>query len=267
MKKAHIFAFLALLLIAYALVEPYLLRVYDVVVSDSKVPESFRGKRIAFLSDIHCGRFLSTDRVGGIVDLTNGLNPDMVLLGGDFIYGGVDDIDPCISVLGGLKAPMGVFAVLGNHDNWAGAGQTNKALEAAGIRVLDNEAVWVGSGGSRLKVGGVGDMWTESQDLNPTLENTSKDDFVLLLSHNPQYADRIGADRVSLMLSGHTHGGQIFPFRLITPYLASRFSQRYPSGVYELNNTKLIVTNGIGTVFIPLRFMTRPEIVLITLES
>jgi uncharacterized protein len=262
--------------IAYSFVEPYLLRVNEVTVSSSDVPAGFDGKRIMFISDIHCGPFLSLERVQGVVDLSNGMQPDMVLLGGDYITGDGDNIGRCIPALSGLKAPLGVFAVLGNHDNWAGGGKVRDALSASGIRVLDNQAVWIASSGSRIRVGGVGDMWTEKQDLNPTLEGTVKGDFVLLISHNPQYADDIPADAVDLMLSGHTHGGQLLPVRLLTyylparllaPYLPFQLRQKYLYGTYETGTTRLIVTDGVGTVFAPVRLMTPPEILVINLKT
>jgi uncharacterized protein len=254
-------------LLLYSLAEPYWLTVDELTVTDGRLPKAFEGKRIAFASDIHCGPFVSASRVGTLVERMNSLNPDIIVLGGDYTLGSSDNIEPCIAELARLKAPLGVYAVLGNHDTWAGTARTSKALESAGIRVLDNDAVWVASGGSRIRVGGVGDLWTASQDLGPTLEGLQANDFAVLLTHNPHYAEITDISPFALVLGGHTHGGQILPVRLLAPYLPERLRQRYVAGLYEEGHAKIAVTNGFGMVFFPVRFMSRPQIMVLSLRS
>ena len=260
-------AVLVVLVLVYSLIEPYLVRVNDVTISDSRVPQKFVGRRIAYLSDIHCGPFLSVERVRQVVDLTNAQKPDIILLGGDYVLGGKGLIRPCVGELAHLQAPLGVYAVLGNHDNWAGHDESVKALEDSGIKVLDNSGVWVAQDDGRIRLAGVGDLWTESSDLKPALGEATAKDYILLLSHNPQYEERADVSGISLVLSGHTHGGQILPVRLLAPYLPSMLHQRYVAGLYEKGGTRIFVTNGIGMTFLPVRFMSRPEIVIVTLRK
>ncbi|MFH1404152.1 MAG: metallophosphoesterase [Candidatus Altiarchaeota archaeon] len=256
-----------LCVILYSFIEPYTLRVSEFTVRDPQIPYGFDGKTIAFISDLHCGSFVSEDRLADIVSQVNSLNPDMILLGGDYTTRGSHNIQPCISELNALKAPLGVYGVLGNHDNWAGKQQTVRSLEEAGVTLLDNHAVWVESGDYKIRVGGVGDEWTDRQDLSKTLITTTPEDYVILLTHNPQYADKQESHQANLILSGHTHGGQILPVRLMAPYMPSRLRQTRVSGFYDEGSRKIIVTNGIGMVFTPNRLMAPPEIVRITLRK
>jgi predicted MPP superfamily phosphohydrolase len=254
-------------LIVYSLIEPLLLVVNEIAIPDPRIPSGFSGKRIAFLSDIHCGRFLSAARLGEIVAEVNRQRPDMIVLGGDYITGSRQNIKPCIEGLGALKAPLGVYAVLGNHDNWADPTLATESLRQAGITVLDNEARWAYVNGSRLRIGGVGDLWSATQDIGPTMQNATDGEYIILVTHNPQYAKLLDTDRIGLMLAGHTHGGQLLPVSLIMPYLPSRFGQRYINGRYRSGNATIIVTSGIGTVFVPARLLVRPQIVILRMQK
>lgn len=266
-NAGRLLVFVLFALAAYSLVEPYLVRVNEVVVSDADVPEGFNGKKIAFVSDVHCGKLFSPDRVRSVVSLTNALEPDVIVLGGDYVFLAGEDIGECMSALGGLSAPLGVYAVFGNHDAWENIPFMRKTCEEYWIKFIDNKGVWVGSDGARIRLGGVGDLWTNTQNLSATTNPVAEEDFVVLLSHNPQYADELNTSLVDLLLSGHTHGGQILPLRLIAPYMSGRLKQTFISGVYETEKTKIIVSNGVGTVFLPIRFMSRPEVVLVTLKT
>ncbi|MFH1055900.1 MAG: metallophosphoesterase [Candidatus Altiarchaeota archaeon] len=257
---------LVFLLLAYSLIEPYFVQVNEVEFVSPHLPREFDGVRIVFASDIHCGQFFSTGRLKELVGLIDSLKPDMVLLGGDYVLGGAGYIPECVRELKSLHAPLGVFAVLGNHDNWAGAELTKSSLEDAGITVLDNKAMWVTQGGARIKVGGVGDLWTESQNISPTIGDTKEGDFIILMSHNPAYADEVKDLDIGLIVSGHTHGGQILPVTLLAPHLPSRLRQKYVAGVFDVGGSRLIVTKGVGMVFVPVRFLVRPEVVVITLR-
>lgn len=266
-NSGRVFVFVVFVFSAYSLVEPYLVRVNEVVVSDADVPEGFAGKKIAFLSDVHCGSLFSPDRVRSVVSLTNALEPDVIVLGGDYVFIAGEDLGECMQALGGFTAPLGVYAVFGNHDAWENIPYMRKTCEGYGIKFIDNKGLWLDSGGGRIRLGGVGDLWTNTQNLSATIKPVTDEDFVVLLSHNPQYADELETGLVDLVLSGHTHGGQILPVRLIAPYMSGWLRQTYTSGVYETENTKIIVSNGVGMVFLPIRFMSRPEIVLVTLAG
>jgi len=251
------------LIAAYAFVEPYWLAVREVHVIDSDVPVAFEGTRIAFLTDIHHGPDFSLARVRRVVDMTNRLRPDIILLGGDYVHRDAKYIAPCFAELAELAAPLGKFGVLGNHDHWEGAALTSQKMIEAGIEWVNNRAVWVERDSQRIKIGGVGDFWEGSQDLAPTIEDASEGDFVILVSHHPDYVESMTTRKVDLVLCGHTHGGQVTLFGLWAPFVPSQYGQKYRSGVVETGLTKAIISNGIGTIGPAVRFFCRPEIVLV----
>ncbi|MBC7260275.1 MAG: metallophosphoesterase [Chloroflexi bacterium] len=254
------------LLVGYALVEPRRLGVTRLEIADPDVPDGFQGRTIAFLSDIHHGPYFSIGRVRQAVDRVNALRPDIILLGGDYVHRDAKYIAPVFAELARLRAPLGAFAVAGNHDHWEGIDETRAAMARAGIVNLDNRAVWVAMGGDRIKIGGVGDLWEDTQDIGPTVDDADEGDFVILLSHNPDYAERITTRRIDLVLSGHTHGGQVTLFGLWAAFVPSAYGQKYRSGFVDTGYTLVFVTNGVGTITPPVRFCAPPEIVAITLR-
>ncbi len=254
------------LVVAYAFAEPHWLRVRRLTIADADVPPAFHGVRIAFLSDVHHGPFFSVERVRRVVGIVNDLRPDIILLGGDYVHRDARYIAPVFAELARLRAPLGVFAVAGNHDHWEGIDLTRAEMARAGIANLDNRAVWITIGGDRIKIGGVGDLWEDEQDLAPTLDGVRESDFVILLSHNPDFAERIQSRDIDLMLSGHTHGGQVTLFGLWAAAVPSAYGQKYRSGFVRTGHTLVYVTTGVGTITPPVRFCARPEVVLITLE-
>jgi len=258
---------LSILLVVYILLEPHWLKVRRFTIAEPDVPPAFNGMRIVFASDIHHGPFFSADRVGKLVRRINDLEPDLILLGGDYVHRDPKYIDPSIAELAALEAPFGVFAVLGNHDHWEGAERTRKRLREAGITLIENRAEWIESGGDRIRIGGVGDLWEDTQDLGATVDDAAEYVFVILLSHNPDYVEKIASNRVDLVLSGHTHSGQVTLFGLWAPLLPSRYGQKYRSGMVETEYTRVIVSNGVGTITPPVRFWARPDILLITLKG
>ncbi|MFH0863042.1 MAG: metallophosphoesterase [Candidatus Altiarchaeota archaeon] len=270
-KAAVVVAAVLALLAAYSLIEPYLILVNRVDFADDRLPESFDGKRIVFVSDIHCGPLFSIGRTRELVDSIDGLEPDMILLGGDYIssddiFNTGDRIGPCLGEFSRLKAPLGAYAVLGNHENWAGRDRAMNSLESASIRVIDNDGVWASSGNGSIRIAGVADLWTQRQDFNAALDGAKASDYTILLSHNPDIAEYLRSDSIALVLSGHTHGGQVTLFGLWTPYLPSNAGQKYAGGFVKTNHTTVFVTKGVGTTGLPMRFFARPEIVVLTLH-
>ncbi len=204
----------------------------------------------------------------------NALEPDLVLLGGDYVYAETDYAASCFAELARLEAPLGRYRSAGQsrlrRARQRGARTRRPTIEAirdASITLLDNQAVWIEKAGARIRLGGVSDYQMGRPRLGPTLEGTGADDFVLLLSHNPDFAEELPPGAVDLMLSGHTHGGQITFFGLWAPYLPSDYGQKYRTGLVVTESTTVIVSNGIGTIFPPIRFFAPPQIVEITLES
>ena len=181
------------------------------------VPAEFEGVKIIFLTDIHHGFFFTQEKVRTLVKLTNSLKPDIILLGGDYV-----DRDPgCIPTFyceaAKFKAPLGIYAVLGNHDIWTDEELSKEYMNQSGIRLLDNDAVWIEKGKSRIKIGGVGDLWSMTQNLEPMLEGTVRNDLMILISHHPDFAELLPTNIIDLLLCGHTHGGQVSFFRKWVP--------------------------------------------------
>jgi hypothetical protein len=249
----------------YTFFEAGWVRVQRVTVPVPRLPRAFFGMSIAFLSDIHHGPFTSLDYVHRIVQLTNALFPDIVLLGGDYVHRASEYIKPCMRALADLKSPLGAYGVLGNHDHWEGAEETRKAMQSSGIIELTNLGTWIERDGARLRLSGVGDLWEDNQDLDAALADARPSETSILLSHNPDFVESITDHRVGLVLSGHTHGGQIVLPVVGAPRVPSRYGQKYLRGLVRTPYTQVFVTRGLGTVTPPLRFCCRPEIVLITI--
>jgi uncharacterized protein len=251
---------------AYTSFEAGWIEVVEETIRLPRLPQSFAGFRIAFLTDLHHGPFTSLSYIQTVVEMANSLLPDVICLGGDYIHRGSKYIEPSINALGDLHAPHGVFAVLGNHDHWHGAEASSRALAAAGIRELTNTGVWLESRGERLRFAGVDDLWNGAQDIDAALADTTDSDACVVLSHNPDYAETLRDSRVGLVLSGHTHGGQaVFPV-IGAPIVPSAYGQKYVRGLVQAPTTRVYVSRGLGTITPPLRFCCRPEISLLTLE-
>lgn len=246
-------------------VEPKELQVKDYTISSKDIPANFSGKKIIFFSDIHYN-FGLTD-LDAIVAKINSENPDIVIIGGDMINRNPKQIEGCVDKLIKLNAKLGVYAVLGNHDNKHGiANSLIKELRKTEIKLIENSSFWVSEGNQRIKIGGVGDYKTGVQRLKNTTNDVSTDDFVVLASHSPDYFPEIDSDKIDLVLSGHLHGGQVGFFGWY-PAIPSKYGNRYRTGEISDGSKTLIVSNGVGETFLPLRFMAKPDIVSVILQS
>lgn len=228
-------------------------------VSIPGLPESFRGFRIVHLTDIHHGLYLPLAAVMDAVALANRLRPDLVVLTGDFVTFSPAFVEPVAAVLGMLRARYGVYAVLGNHDFRVGADLIARSLRREKIEVLRNSHAAVRRHGHALYVAGIDDLRYHA-DLSRALRGIPFGAPTVLLSHNPAIIRRAARNAVSLVLSGHTHGGQV---RL--PGLAAilgRFPEqtRFKVGLDRLGATQIYVSRGIGTVVLPLRYRCPAEI-------
>jgi len=232
-----------------------------------RLPAAFEGTRVAFLTDIHHGPFTNLDYVVSVVRTTLALEPDLILLGGDYCLRDAKYIRPCIDTLAALKAPLGVFAVMGNHDYWHGERETREALKAAKITELTNAGLWMKSDKSGFWLAGVDDLWTGRVDVAAALGYTTRDDACLLVSHNPDLAETLRDPRVGLMLSGHTHGGQVVFPAAGAPWTPSRYGAKYRRGLVRGAEARVYVSRGLGTSGVPVRIGSRPEINLITLTA
>ncbi len=254
-------------LASYGMFEAGWLKVERPVLPLPHLPRSFDGLRVAFLSDIHHGPYTQIDYLTSIVRTTLALKPELILLGGGYTYQGSQYVAPCFEALAALSAPLGVFAVLGNHDYSSGLIATQQAMFAAGITELTNRGIWLERGAARLRLGGVDDLWFGQPDAGKAVGDAKPEDAVLLVSHNPDFAERLRDSRVGLMLSGHTHGGQAVAPVAGAPFVPSRYGEKYLKGRVQAPTTTVYVSRGLGTVVSPMRFGSRPELTLLTLRT
>ena len=250
----------------YSFIEPYWIKIKQIDFKNNDIPYSFDNKKIVFIADIHHGPFFSLDRVKKVVTKINSLNPDIVLLGGDYVHRKQKYIEPVFLELSKIKSVIFIGGVLGNHDHWESKLRSIAEMKKAKITYLDNFSSWISIGNEKIKIGGIGDLWEDEQLLENTIKNVKENDFVILISHNPDYFQKIINRRVDLVLSGHTHGGQINFFGLFAPILPIRNKSTW-KGLCTNNFSTLYITTGIGTITPPIRFFSRPEIVLFKLQQ
>jgi uncharacterized protein len=272
---------------AYGFSEPELqLQVTRYQVSPSQWPADLKLK-IAVIADVHaCDPWMSLERIQTIVEHTNRLGADITVLLGDYVAGHRNvtrfiPADEWASVLAGLKAPLGVHAILGNHDYWddrtvqrvgVGTPVARRALEAAGIPVYENDVLRLNKAGHPFWLAGLGDQLAYAparrhgivrrvgvDDLGATLGKVTDDAPVILLAHEPDVARRVPS-RVALQLSGHTHGGQV---RLLGWSPVAPSGQLLAYGHIRMN-CDVVVSGGLGCSFVPFRLGVPPEIVLVT---
>ena len=263
---------LGLLLFWGFLIEPNRLVVWQETIEIENWPQSLDGLRIAVISDIHVGgSFIDNKKLRSIVDRTNQLQPDIIVILGDYMSSNGwirRRVEPEVfaPILKNFSAPLGTYSVLGNHDWWYDGLKVRRALEQNGIKVLENEVLQINTRGTSLWLVGLSDLWTRPQVIEETLAKVPEGQTVIALTHNPDIFPRLPA-RVPLLLAGHTHGGQV-RFPLIGSVVeSSRYGERYERGHVFENNHHLFVTTGIGTSIMPVRFGVTPEIVLLTLKS
>ena len=252
-------------------IEPARLVVRQQTLAVDTLPSSLSGLKIAVLADIHAGAWYIDERkLRLIVERTNALQPDLIVILGDYISGGRRDheMDPEVfaPLLKDFRAPLGVYSVLGNHDWWFDGNRVRRALETNGIKVLENEVAKLDARGTSFWLVGLSDLWTRPQLVTETLANVPADAPLIALTHNPDIFPQLPPG-VSLLLAGHTHGGQVsLPF-IGTVVTVSKFGNRYISGHILENGRHLFITTGIGTSIYPVRFGVPPEIVLLTIVS
>jgi uncharacterized protein len=234
-------------------------------------PSELSGLRVALVADLHVGSpYNGLNKLREIVRRTNAAHPDLICLLGDYVKGRIPGhwVRPnaFAKELGKLQAPLGVYAVLGNHDHWESPEKISGALRNAGITVLEDQARRVTFRGSGLWIGGISDFREGRHDVRGTLRQVTDSAPVILITHNPDIFPAIPA-RVSLLLAGHTHGGQVvFPFlgALIVP---SVHGNRYLRGPIEEGGRHLYVTSGTGMSYLPVRFRVPPEVPILEIES
>lgn len=238
-------------------------------VSIRNLPEKLKGFRIALISDIHSGPFMAKEDIEPYVKRINALKPDVILLPGDFIQNRDEEIEVVCDTFRHLRAPFGVYGSTGNHDYFADADHVSKELQLAGVQMLRNEHRIIDPNGENLALIGLDDIRSgfpfhslfrqASRGLDPSIPN-------ILLCHKPYYLDEAAELGLDLMVSGHTHGGQIVLARVFnTVVTPAALISGYIEGLYQLDATQMYITRGIGMVGIPVRINCPPEISILTL--
>ncbi|CAN5721691.1 hypothetical protein BH20ACI3_BH20ACI3_12210 [soil metagenome] len=252
---------------AYArFIEPSRYEVSETDVFLRDLPERFEGFRITQLTDVHHSRMVGIDEVRRTVDLANLTKPDLIALTGDYTTSYRRYIEPCAEALGALNAPEGVWAVLGNHDHYTDRELTTRALENNRIAVLNNANTTLQRGSDVLQLSGIDDWSWAGTNWPRALYGLDQKRPTVLLSHQPRVLDLAESEKVGLIISGHTHGGQI-DLPLIGP--PARFATaelKYAQGLFRRGDTQLYVSRGTGVIGLPLRLGVRPEIAVLRLR-
>ena len=247
-------------------VEPYYYRIVEQDVFIRDLPQSFENFRITQLTDIHHSRIVGIDEVRRVVGLAMSTKPDLIALTGDYTTTYPHFIEPCAEALGGLSAREGVWAVLGNHDHYTDSELTQRALERNHIPVMNNINTTLRRGSDTLQLAGVDDWSWAKSDWNRAFHGIEQNRPTVLLSHQPTVLDITQAQQVSLILSGHTHGGQVtLPFVGAPARLATK-DLKYAHGLFRRDTTQLYVSSGTGVIGLPVRLGARPEISVIRLR-
>jgi predicted MPP superfamily phosphohydrolase len=243
-----------------------------VVIEKVRIPlknlkPALAGFKIVQMSDFHIEPFTQVEVIRKGVALANSLQPDITVLTGDYVTDKAEAISDLAPILAGLKARYGVFACLGNHDLWTNSAIVRAGLEEAGLRVLVNEGSVLDTAQGMVYVAGVDDGWSGQPDLGAALNKLPADTPVILLAHEPDFADTFCQDgRVSLQLSGHSHGGQVRLPGLGAIILPSH-GRKYSCGLYQVNGMWVYTNRGLGVMPIPCRINCPPEVTEITLAQ
>jgi hypothetical protein len=252
---------------AYArLIEPYNYRIAETDIFIRDLPDAFEGFRIAQLTDIHHSRILGIEQIQRTVELANETKPDLMVLTGDYTTSYRRFIEPCAEALGRLHAPGGVWSVLGNHDHYTDPELTTWSLQRNRIAVLNNRNTQIRRGGDAIQLSGIDDWSWGGTDWTRAFYGLSLKRPTVLLSHQPGVIDFPQTESISLILSGHTHGGQIDLPWLGPPARVFTKDLKYAHGLYHRGETQLFVSSGTGVIGLPVRFGVRPEIAVLRLR-
>lgn len=262
MKLLMFFLILVVACIVWGIIETKYIRVRTYEYQEPRL----EGMKVAFISDFHYKNRWDDGKIKRAVRKINRESPDLIILGGDYTEDRADKLETVFHFLKDLEAPLGVYLVTGNHDYSPGMSmKLSTLMRKYGIQSLNNTSYWIDYQGERFKLGGIPDMRHEQVDLSATTNDVSEDDFVIFVSHQPDVVKELTDEEralIDLMISGHTHGGQMTIFGY-AHYIPSKYGQQFRSGRIEMEPTTLIVSNGVGETRIPLRYFAPAEVVLI----
>jgi uncharacterized protein len=273
-KTLLVLAIIVLVIVGLAawafFIEPNRLVLHEETIQIDQWPKELSGLRIAVISDIHTGGpFINEKKLRQIVELANQQKPDLIVLLGDYMSPNSwhsQRVEPEVTagVLKDLKAPLGVYSVLGNHDWWYNGAKVRRAFEQNVIGVLEDEVAEIKWKDSSFWLVGLADLWTRPQHIPETMEKVPPGSTIIAMTHNPDIFPSIPRS-VPLLLAAHTHGGQVNLPLIGTPIVPSDFGEKYTAGHVFENDHHLFVTTGIGTSIVPIRFRVPPEVVLVTI--
>lgn len=262
----------------WSLVEPHLLILRRHTVISPELPRQYDGFSIALLTDLHIGSFGGMGRLERATELVEREDVDLILLGGDYISRRRDSYQELFAPLVKIAPPHGVLAVSGNHDHRHDYHRIIEAMQEAGVVPIEDNAVLFGpedgngpireaasTAGPALQVLGVPDLWYHGFSDRNVRRMAQPGVFRILLSHNPDYLIE-NSELYDLGLAGHTHGGQITLFGLWAPFLPVEHKEHW-KGMERIDGKPVIISNGVGVVGLPLRFVAPPEVTIIELRS
>ena len=248
----------------YAIAEANSLSLENIDIQLKRLPKKLDGFRVVHLSDIHHSPFTSLEHIKRTVKIANRLKPDMFVLTGDYVSHETEYIAPVAEVLGSLKSEFGTFACLGNHDHWTDGDLVAESLRDEKINVLINEGFRFEARGVSFWLAGVDDHMVGKTDLPSALRGSYPDEMKLLLAHNPIILRQAARYEVDLVLSGHTHGGQV---KISDKEKRILPRPKLVAGLHRRKQSQIYITRGIGTVVLPIRYQCPPEISLLELHS
>ncbi len=250
------------------LIEPGHIKYKEYSITLKNWPAALSGYSIAFITDPHVGSpHITLNKLREIVKKTNAIEPDLILLGGDYVIQEVIGGTPVrssdtIAILAELHARNGVFGILGNHDRWDNAARIQREFTEYQVPLLENDATHIRVADHGFWIVGISDYSEGAHDIAKALAPINGNDPVILLTHSPDIFPHIPSN-IALTLAGHTHGGQVYIPFIGRPIIPSRYGQRYAKGLVEEEGHQIFIGSGIGTSILPLRFMTPPEVSII----
>jgi hypothetical protein len=237
----------------------------EIAVAVPGLPHAFQGLRIGVVSDLHRSAVVSERQCRRAAALLGAARCDLIVNLGDNVTRRAGYAPSAVAGFRAVRPPLGKLAVLGNHDHWTNAAEVSRALERAGFRVLVNQNVALRRGGQAIYIIGLDDLWASaSPRVAKAFDGVPPGACAIVLSHNPDAIYERPVRGAALVLSGHTHGGQVLSANRLVPNC--RYGRLHPHGLYRAGKTQIYVTSGVGVISPPIRLGVPPEVAVITLR-